>query len=334
MVVGMNTVALSASAVAEAVQTLVPDVAPVRVIGELRRGRSHASWIVDSRRGRLVAKVALSPLAASSVRLEEHCRLRALGAQVPQILGHTRHSALLGGAMLVVSGYLPGRDAQQAADDPRTVGRVGEAVARAGAVLAGLHALEVPGFGDDAVGLGPVVGSWRSAVDAHVRRLEASLDQVEVAPGAREVAVRGLDLLGRLAREVSPVVRPAAVHADVYLPNILLGPDDEFALLLDLEHVRWADPVLDFVKPAMWIFDRFPQWAGGFVRGYAGVAGRPPGWEGRISATTGWELLSGIVYWAQVEDAAMSADCLRRLTHWVASDGREHVWSTLRAEWP
>ena len=171
-------------------------------------------------------------------------------------------------------------------------------------------------------------------MDAHAGRLEVSLAEVEVAPEAREVAVRGLDLLRRRAREVSSVVRPAAVHADVYLPNILLGPGDEFSLLLDLEHVRWADPVLDFVKPALWIFDRFPQWSSGFARGYAGVAGRPQGWEARISAATGWELLAGIVYWTQVEDAAMSADYLRRLTHWVASDGWEHVWSRLRPEWP
>jgi hypothetical protein len=34
----------------------------------------------------------------------------------------------------------------------------------------------------------------------------------------------GLALLGRLADEVSPVVRPAVAHLDVYLPNILVNP--------------------------------------------------------------------------------------------------------------
>jgi hypothetical protein len=42
-----------------------------------------------------------------------------------------------------------------------------------------------------------------------------------------------------------------------------------FCLLLDLEHVRWADPMMDFVKPALWIFDRHPEWSSDFTYGYA-----------------------------------------------------------------
>ena len=48
----------------------------------------------------------------------------------------------------------------------------------------------------------------------------------------------GLALLGHLAAGVSPAVRPAVAHGDVYLPNMLLDEAGRFQVSLDLEHVR------------------------------------------------------------------------------------------------
>lgn len=113
----MTTVALSETAVADAVQALLPTSAPVHVEGELRRGRSHTSWVLGSRIGPLVGKVALSQRATSTLRLDEQRRLWGMGAPVPRIVGHTTCCEMLDGAALVVSEYLPGRDAEQALAD-------------------------------------------------------------------------------------------------------------------------------------------------------------------------------------------------------------------------
>lgn len=143
----------------------------------------------------------------------------------------------------------------------------------------------------------------------------------------------GIGLLCRLADEVSPVVRPAVAHLDVYLPNILLNVDGTFRILLDLEHVRWVDPVMDFVKPAMWMFTEEPAWADAFVDGYRSAGAWPDRWPERLSVATGLELLTGVQYWTQVADHAMREDYVRRLRAWVRSDGAAHVWVSINPLW-
>src|SRR5438552_2213783 len=58
-------------------------------------------------------------------------------------------------------------------------------------------------------------------------------------------------------RRVSCEIRPAVVHRDLYLPNTLVAAG-RFRCLLDFEHARSTDPLSDFVKLAMWVFETFP----------------------------------------------------------------------------
>ncbi|MGH3623494.1 MAG: phosphotransferase [Sciscionella sp.] len=129
--------------------------------------------------------------------------------------------------------------------------------------------------------------------------------------------------------EVSPVARPAVAHLDVYMPNILLDDEGGFRVLLDLEHLRWVDPVMDFVKPAMWMFPDQQSWAEAFADGYQAAGPWPACWSERLAVATGMELLTGVEYWTRVADHAMREDYLRRLRVWVRSDGADHVWSAI-----
>lgn len=93
--------------------------------------------------------------------------------------------------------------------------------------------------------------------------------------------------------------------------------------------VRQADwhPVMDFVKPAMWMFEGQPGWAQAFVDGYRLSARWPRCWPERLAVATGLELLAGVDYWARVNDQPMRDDYVRRLRAWVRSEGVDHVWS-------
>lgn len=315
---------LTAAMVALGVERILPDAVPVRPVTALRRGRGHASWTLDSGLGRLVAKVALTGHDQVALdRLAEHRRVSEHGVPVPPLLAFDPDSHAVGGRLLIVYGYLPGRDADEASRSlPGTV--MTEAMRAAGGAVAGLHQVPVGAFGDPVTGLGAGPGTWSAVIAGRVESLRRFYRESAAVP---DVAVpAGLVLLGGLADDVSPVVRPAVSHLDLYLPNILLDDGGWFRALLDLEHVRRVDPVMDFVKPAMWMLAGRPAWAEAFEDGYREVAGWPERWQERLAVATGLELLTGVGYWAQAGDHQMRDDYLRRLRDWVRSDGSGHVW--------
>lgn len=226
----------------------------------------------------------------------------------------------------MVFGYLPGVDA----DEGLTVfsaARLVEAMRDTGGAVARLHQVPVAGFGDPAVGLGVGPGTWSGVVAGRIESLRSVYRIIDDLPTGLVDAA--MTLLGRLTDEISPVVRPAVAHLDIYLPNILLDDHGRFRLLLDLEHVRRVDPVMDFVKPAMWIFTNRPAWGEAFVDGYRAEGEWPTRWSGRVAVATGLELVTGVEYWTRVADREMREDYLRRLRLWVRSDGAAHVWSSI-----
>jgi aminoglycoside phosphotransferase (APT) family kinase protein len=314
---------LTAERVALGVERSLPDAVPVQPVAALRRGRSHASWMLDSGLGRLVAKVALTGHDQVVLdRLAEHHRVFEHGVPVPRLLAFDPDCHAVGGQLLIVYGYLPGRDADHASRSlPGTV--MAEAMRAAGGAVAGLHQVPVGAFGDPVTGLGAGPGTWSAVIAGRVELLRRSYRSFAVQDGAIPA---GLVLLGGLADDVSPLVRPAVSHLDLYLPNILLDDEGRFRALLDLEHVRRVDPVMDFVKPGMWMLAGRPDWAEAFEDGYREVAGWPERWPERLAVATGLELLTGVGYWAQVGDHQMRDDYLRRLRDWVRSDGSGHVW--------
>lgn len=328
---GLQIVAIlepTAPDVAAGVAQLLPTAAPVRPVRSLRRGRNHASWVLESSCGRLVGKVLLGhPRAGVMERLAEHRRVWEHRVPVPPVLTFTDSCAAVGGQPLTVFEYLPGMDAGEALPALDTA-TVVEAMRDTGAALARLHQVPVEGFGDPVTGLGAGPEAWNTVVGSRVESLRGAYRTVDDVPVALVDA--GMTLLCRLADEVSPVVRPAVAHLDVYLPNVLLDDDGRFRVLLDLEHVRWVDPVMDFVKPAMWMFTERPAWAEAFMDGYRAVGQWLALWSERLAVTTGLELLIGVEYWTQVADHAMREDYLRRLRAWVRSDGAAHVWSSIR----
>ncbi|WP_222844664.1 phosphotransferase family protein [Saccharomonospora sp. CUA-673] len=323
----MTTSKITAEDVAAGVAELVPDAAPAEVVRPLRQGRSHASWVLESSRGWLVGKVFLGPAGTAGLdRLAEHRRVWQHGVAVPPVLAFTESCASVADRPLTVFEYVPGVDAEKAlpALEPAAVLEVMRAT---GTALASLHQVPVEGFGDAASGLGTVSANWDTVVTNRVEALRDAYRLVDDIPAA--LVKTGLDLLISLAEAVSPVARPAVAHLDVYLPNVLLDDEGHFRVLLDLEHVRWVDPVMDFIKPAMWMFPDQQSWAEAFADGYRAAGPWPACWSERMAVATGLELLTGVEYWTQVADHAMREDYLRRLRAWVRSDGADHVWSAI-----
>ncbi|MFJ6216058.1 phosphotransferase family protein [Streptomyces sp. NPDC092296] len=132
------------------------------------------------------------------------------------------------------------------AEVPGTVYRTGEDTAALGAdraralatrltdVLAALHAVDpaevgLADFGRPAGFMARQVERWR-------RQFEAS----------RSREIPGMDeLYQRLRGSVPPAQRVAVVHGDYRLDNVIFGPDDTVAAVLDWEMATLGDPLAD-----------------------------------------------------------------------------------------
>jgi aminoglycoside phosphotransferase (APT) family kinase protein len=146
-------------------------------------------------------------------------------------------------------------------------------------VLAALHRIEPAGVG--LTGFGRPQGF----VDRQVRRWQRQL----AASRSREIA--GIDELGAvLAGSVPATQRPAIVHGDYKIDNVIIGADDAIAAVVDWEMATLGDPLCD-----VGLFSVY--WERG-VEGIApdspvsAAAGFPPGPDllVRYAATSGLDL--------------------------------------------
>jgi aminoglycoside phosphotransferase (APT) family kinase protein len=282
------------------------------------------SWVLDTAAGPVVGKLILEPTASVAARLDEHRRVGEAGAAVPRILAYSSGTAALGPDLVVVSEFIDGVDAEAALPSLRPEIATG-VVRDAGRAVAALHSTAAPHFG----GPGPTAthderSSWAGYVSGRAADLAASHGRVPTP--SQDVLAAGRALVVDLAKEVSGVVEPVPAHGDVYPPNLLLDVEGRFVALLDLEHVRWVDPVMDFVKPAMWMFADRADWAALYKHGYQARRGLPPLWAERLSVCMGLELLTGVGYWHRVGASAMAQDYSSRLRRWVDSHGVVTGW--------
>jgi aminoglycoside phosphotransferase (APT) family kinase protein len=96
----------------------------------------------------------------------------------------------------------------------------------------------------------------------------------------------------------APVVSPTLVHRDLCLKNVLIDEHGKFTALLDFEHARLSDPLMDFAKLKLWLFDREAGAQDAFFSGYRSVlqAGWPE--EGlRTELAVALELLGQVPYY-------------------------------------
>src|SRR6185503_17948469 len=99
-------------------------------------------------------------------------------------------------------------------------------------------------------------GDWAAHVENRLERLVHYNERAQVLETAELdlVQARFRALLASSAAEV----KPSLTHRDLCLKNVLVSPEGAFAALLDFEHARLSDPVMDFVKLRLWLFEKEP----------------------------------------------------------------------------
>jgi Ser/Thr protein kinase RdoA (MazF antagonist) len=101
------------------------------------------------------------------------------------------------------------------------------------------------------------------------------------------------------AERVAGVIVPTLTHRDLFLRNTL-AREGRFAAILDFEHARFTDPVMEFVKLDALLFKPHQGSEEPFMRGYRSVRPEPfPREEERRSLCWGLEFLGAMPFYAR-----------------------------------
>jgi aminoglycoside phosphotransferase (APT) family kinase protein len=305
---------LDAGAVARAFRAVYPAGGTVGAVRAVPGAFSHEVWLVDAAAGRhalKVARVERDPARVANAVAAQRLA-QAAGVPTPRIVATDDGAAL--GRPLLVQEWVAGRDAESAWSRLPLAQR--EAFARAfGGALARVHAVPGPAFSDD-VALTRVVPSWPASLRAYLTRHAARTRAAGLLPPATVSAA-----VARLEAGIAalpPDVAPGLTHWDVWLANTLVDGAGAFAGLLDWESAAYSDPLVDFVKLEVFVFDRHPETRRPFAEGYWGPAATPPpGTAERLDLYRGVEYLAHVAHCTDWGLPALAAEYRRRLTGWL-----------------
>lgn len=290
---------------------------PVRV----PKGFGSESWKVATDAGELLVKVRRRAADAAKLRNQTAAlRLaRSGGVPVPELL-YTGSSDELGGRPVMVLRYVPGVDAEEvvgdldAADRNALFSDLGEAVGR-------LHGIGCAKFTDKIGTPEADLERWSDVVGKRARSAARRNRELGTLDAPEIEAI--LDRLERTADNVSDVVEPVLIHHDLHLANVLLR-GGRFAALIDFEQAKAWDPMHDFVKLGMWIFDEWPGGLEPFVAAYRRRSGTLPRAEERLATCLALENFVGLAYWTETGQRHMFKAALALLRGWT--DGSRPWW--------
>jgi aminoglycoside phosphotransferase (APT) family kinase protein len=295
-----------------AFRAIYPDCGAVSDVAPVPQAFGNDVWLVDAVSGQFALRVAPGPedLAVVANAVEAQRLVSAAGVRTPHVLAYDDGSAL--GRPLLVQEWLPGEDGETAwtalgaPERDRFARDFGRALAR-------VHAIPGPCFSDD-VRLTEVLPDWPAGLRSYVERYAVRLRDAMLLPRATLDAA-----IARLQAGIavlSPAIRPALTHWDVWLANTLLSAG-RFAGLLDWDSAAFSDPLVDFVKLEVWVFERHPETERPFLESYWSAAPRPPDAEQRLDLYRGLEYLTHTYFFADWGERHVAAAFRARLERWL-----------------
>lgn len=184
-----------------------------------------------------------------------------------------------------------------------------------GVAVGRLHAEKTPCFSNSISDPERCCRSWTDLVCERLERLIPSNRAAGIVGDSELNAMESA--IYEAAKRLSNVTVPALVHCDLYPPNTLVS-NGRFTALLDFEHAKFMDPVFDFVKLGMWVFEPIPDAAGPFWDGYVSSFSRADRFQERLWVCVGLELLAGFPYWKRRGEVKLMDDYRSRLRQWFA----------------
>ena len=305
---------MTAGQVAAAVAQLLPAAKVQRVL-RLDKGYVNSNWLVDTNAGRYIAKVA--PEGADLGKVRSACAASELafahGVLTPPLVAYADPFHALDARALRVYPYVGDRDGGEVATlRPHEAARFFRGL---GATVRRLHGVPIDAFTSRIDGSGPAFPKWSEYVGYRLDLIRRTIVRTE---GCLDPAVlaRACDVAMALAEQVSPQVRPKLTHRDLFLDNARAWADGSFAGLLDFDMAEAWDPLIDFVKLEMWVFERWRDAAGWFIEGHGSLDDEPMLQE-RSMLVHLLEYLGGLPFWHARGETQLAGDYRNRLGHWM-----------------
>ncbi|AUY50418.1 aminoglycoside phosphotransferase family protein [Streptomyces sp. CB01881] len=291
----------------------------VERIAPISQGWGHLSWAVRTNSGRYLIKSGIRrPHQADLYRQVTAQQIAAAsGVSTPLVVAVGAADSPLQRPCYVqtwiegadAATMLPRMDAQETA---RFAGALGRQVAT-------VHQIPGPRFAEDCAAT-TTYPTWPAACLARLQKLTAAIEETAVLPPAVLYAVA--DRLTALVGQLGENVVPRLSHRDLYLPNTLITSGNGQVAILDWEAAAFYDPVWDFVKLGMWVFERHPELRAPFLAGYTDVAPLPDGFHERLMIYQGIEYLAGFPYFGSAwPDDGMLAAFRTLLAGWMDAQG-------------
>lgn len=289
---------------------------PIRI----PKGFSSESWRVATDAGELVVKIRRHPTDAAKLWSQaEAVRLaRARGVPTAEVL-HVGVSPAMGGRPVVILRFTPGVDAEEALPRLERSQRA-SLFSDLGDVVGRLHRISLPHFTERIGTPEAAVDEWSTVVRRTAERA-ASWNREIGALTASEVAAIHAGLV-QVATDISAAVSPALTHRDLYPTNVLVG-DGHVTALIDFELAKGYDPLLDFVKLGMFVFERWPEGFDPFIAAYRRRVGRVARVKERLIVCLALEHLVMVPNWVNFGEERLVKDSRDVLQNWLA---RSYPW--------
>ncbi|WP_327074481.1 aminoglycoside phosphotransferase family protein [Kitasatospora purpeofusca] len=291
----------------------------VERIAPISQGWGHLSWTVRTTSGRYLIKTGIRrPQQADLYRQVAAQQIAAgSGVATPIVVAVGTPDGPLQRPCYVQT-WIEGADAASVL--PRLGPQENDRYASAlGRQVAAVHRIPGPRFAEDCAAT-TTYPTWQAACLSRIGRLAASIEEKAVLPPAVLYAVA--DRLKTLTDQLGNGIVPRLTHRDLYLPNTLITGEPAGAALLDWEAAAFYDPVWDFVKLGMWVFEPHPALRAPFMAGYTEFEPLPDGFHERLTLYQGIEYLAAFPYFGSAwPDERMLASFRTLLSGWMDAHG-------------
>jgi len=302
------------------VQDALPQVEVLGPPSRMPKGFSSESWRVTTTIGDLVVKVRRRSTDMAKLRGQaEAARLaRLAGLPTAEVL-HVGIAAALGDRPVVIFRFIPGIDAEEALpglEQPQRISFFSDL----GDMIGRLHGIGLPHFTERIGSPGAAVSDWYTVVQRTTERA-AAWNRERGMLTLPEIAAF-YDRLLRDTATISAVVKPALTHRDLYLANVLIA-DGHLTAIIDFELAKGYDPLLDFVKLGMFVFERWPDGIEPFMAAYRSRVGHIVSAEERVSVCFALEQFVMLPNWVNLGEARLAKVSCDFLRDWLRG---EYPW--------
>jgi aminoglycoside phosphotransferase (APT) family kinase protein len=279
------------------------------------RAYNFEVWRVSTVRGHYALKVAHAEIDPARIAnaFEAQRLVTAANIRSPRMLVYD--AGVLTGRQVCVQEWLTGDDAQTAWPHMTKHERTRFAL-EFGREVARVHAISGPCFSDD-VTLSRRLSSWRIGLRDYLGKYATGMGQANLLAAAElDAVVHRIE--GGIAT-LSPHIQPALTHWDLWLANTLVDAGS-FVGLIDLESAAFSDPLVDFVRLEVWVFDPYPESQEPFLTGYYEAKPVDLDTEARLEVYRGLEYFAEMYRTKQRGEVRRTASFQERLSRWMRTE--------------